>query len=120
MVLRAPIGLNCRSVLSLRSQVEHFSYRCFSLSPTRELPSIDIFREHLDDELPGPSSEDYIFLEKLTANVKIIDSGHIEISLPFHADKPIMPNNQKDVYCRSRSTVHLIVSNEMKPNYNLV
>lgn len=96
-----------QQIVSCTLRTEHFtSTPCFSYDPKWNLPELNVFLEHHDDELPGPSKDDQEFLKKLSSEVLINDQGNIELPLPSRRDNPILPNNQTETYCRNKNTLN--------------
>ena len=103
------------SICSLRTNVEHFSVSpCFETEPKWELPPGNPFKELPDDESPGLSKDDQAFLQKLSSEIRVSESGHIEVPLPFRHDNPVMPNNKLETFHRSNSTLSRLKRDEPK------
>ena len=50
-------------------------------------PDKDVFLTRPDDESPGPSQGDCVFLDLLSKEVSVTESGNIQLPLPFRLDK---------------------------------
>ena len=74
----------------------------------------DIYKTHPDDEEPGLSTEDRIFLSKLTAGVCTSKDGRLELPLPVRDDHIGLPDNSCAVYGRTLGTVRQIFKDPVK------
>ena len=103
------------SICSLRTNVEHFSASpCFETELKWELPPGNPFKELPDDESSGLSKDDQAFLQKLSSEIRVSESGHKEVPLPFRHNDPVMPNNKLETFHRSNSTLSRLKRDEPK------
>ena len=82
----------------------------FSISPTFERISatnqcVDIFARRHDDEKPGLSKDDSLFLHYFEQGVCSDDLGNLVISLPFRTNNPKLPANHIEVFYRTKNTL---------------
>lgn len=64
----------------------------------------DPFEMRNDDDEPGLSVEDKIFIEIMSSEVTINKSGSIQLPIPFRETSPL-PNNKNAVYHRTKNTL---------------
>ena len=83
----------------------------FSNKP-RESPSLRTFDKYADDDTPGISAEDRMFMSMMETNITITDSGHIELPLPLKHDN--FPDNRAAVFVRTSKTLEKLKSQPLK------
>ena len=99
---------------------EHFLQETlFKHSRKEFLSDVDVFTEKRDDELPGLSNEDRKFLEKVEHEINVNESGNIVLPLPFRNDKPKLPDNHVQVFCRTKNALNRLAKDERKLEQSL-
>ena len=69
-------------------------------------PDKDVFLTRPDDESPGPSQGDCAFLDLLSKEVSVTESGNIQLPLPFKNNMSYLPDNSSAVYGRTLNTLN--------------
>ena len=88
------------------NNADHFSaLSCFKQELKWNLPELDVFTERQDDELPGLSKNDEKFLSTVFEGIHTNDAGNIVLPLPFKDENVQLPNNQAEVYHRTKNTL---------------
>ena len=67
-----------------------------------------------DDELPGRSQQDTRFDNIMTLGTGVNTERNIELPLPFKEDNPVMPDNRRSVYQRTKNTLDRISRDPVK------
>ena len=105
--LVGPSGINesTPNAVVLKTSVRvHDHFDASIVFPKTKPISIDSTVENIDDELLGPSKEDYRFIELMNNEVTVTKEGNLQLPLPFKDHSPL-PDNKFAVYGRSYNTL---------------
>ncbi|XP_033745498.1 uncharacterized protein LOC117331014 [Pecten maximus] len=89
---------------------------CKTHFKTTEEPSSEesLFVRTLEDNLPGPSIDDLVFLEMMEREMTKNSEGYWEAPLPLHKERKRLPNNRDEAMKRARSLVSNLRRNPKK------
>ena len=94
-----------KSVIRLDTPSHMHAEPVFPLKERHHPRLPDIFSQSPDDEKPGPSKDDALFMDKVIQHIHVNKTGCITMPLPFRKDNVSLPDNKSPVFYRTRNTL---------------